>query len=87
MSALPLYHSRDMERSPNQMPLMLDLRELAAARDKKRDVAALTMNMAISAARQVSGDQPVSKLTHLLDEMYPDIARRFGRVKAAGGRA
>ena len=30
--ALPLYHSRDMERSPNQMPLMLELRELAATR-------------------------------------------------------
>ena len=52
MSALPLYHSRDMEKSPNQMPLMLDLRELAADRDKKRDIAAVTLNMAISAARR-----------------------------------
>ena len=33
-----------------------ELRKLAAARDKKRDIAALTLNMAISAARQVSGD-------------------------------
>ncbi len=29
-----------------------ELRDLAAARDKKRDIAALTMNMAISAARR-----------------------------------
>ena len=38
--ALPLYLSGNIEKSPNQMPLMLDLRELAADRDKKRDVAA-----------------------------------------------
>ncbi len=29
-----------------------ELRALAAARDKKRDIAALTLNMAISAARR-----------------------------------
>ncbi len=35
---------------------MEELRKLAAARDKKRDVAALTMNMAISAAQRTNGD-------------------------------
>ncbi len=49
------------------------LRDLAAARDKKRDIAALTMNMAISAAvRQAGGERT--------NQALEDAAKYFGIV-------